>query len=154
MISLRPLTSDDFFMIWHWLRRPHVKQWWDDGQTCVEEVVETFSDEPETIQRYILEMDEAPMGYGQICTLDDGRVGVDLFLAHVEWLAKGLGQASLRALVDEVARQGRSQVVTIDPHPDNDRAIACYEKVGFVHRPKESNESLYFMALELDQMRG
>ncbi len=153
MISLRPVSQDDFAMIWHWLRRPHVKQWWDDGQTSLEEVAQTFSDKPETIQRYILEMDGAPMGYGQICHLEGGQVGVDLFLAHIEWVAKGLGQASLRALVDEVERQGLGQLVSIDPHPDNDRAIACYEKVGFVHQPQQSNDSLYFMTLALGRTR-
>lgn len=149
MISLRALTEHDFPMIWHWLQRPHVKQWWDDGQTCLEEVVETFSDEPETVRRFILEMDEAPMGYGQICALGGGRVGIDLFLAHVEWLSKGIGQASLRALLAEASAQGQAHTATIDPHPDNDRAIACYEKVGFVLQPQESDESVHFMTLPL-----
>lgn len=149
MISLRALNENDFPMIWHWLQRPHVKQWWDDGQTCLEEVVETFSDEPETMQRYILEMDGEPMGYGQICTLDEARVGIDLFLAHVEWLSKGIGQASLRALLAEAQAQGQAQIATIDPHPDNDRAIACYQKVGFVVRPEESDDSVHFMTQPL-----
>ncbi len=149
MISLRTLNENDFPMIWHWLQRPHVKQWWDDGQTCLEEVVQTFSDEPDTIQRYILEMDGAAMGYGQICALGGGRVGIDLFLAHVEWLSKGIGQASLRALLAEAKAQGHARTATIDPHPDNDRAIACYEKVGFVFQPDESNDSVHFMAQAL-----
>lgn len=55
---------------------------------------------------------------------------MDQFIGEVDMLGKGHGTAfigsRMRTLFDEGAPS-----VAVDPHPDNARAIAIYEKLGF-----------------------
>jgi RimJ/RimL family protein N-acetyltransferase len=34
-LTLRQLTDADFLLLLAWLAKPHVKQWWDDGDEKV-----------------------------------------------------------------------------------------------------------------------
>jgi len=41
MLSFRPLLPADFPLLLAWLSRPHVKEWWDDGEDTLEKVART-----------------------------------------------------------------------------------------------------------------
>lgn len=62
---------------------------------------------------------------------DPGVVGIDQFLAEESQLNKGLGTAMVRAFVEMLFLDPLTTRVQADPHPENARAIRCYEKTGF-----------------------
>jgi aminoglycoside 6'-N-acetyltransferase-1b/aminoglycoside 6'-N-acetyltransferase-2 len=49
-------------------------------------------------------------------------------------LNRGLGTALVRALVGRLFSDPAVTKIQTDPSPDNQRAIRCYEKAGFVGR--------------------
>ncbi len=58
------------------------------------------------------------------------HASIDLGLATA-WQDQGFGTETVRALAHYLIRQKGHHRIVIDPAADNDRAIRCYEKVGF-----------------------
>jgi len=137
--EFRPLTVKDFVLLGHWLREPHVAEWWDDPETELAEIrghMDSVSVEP-----LIVELDGRPIGYLQTYDphLEDdhpyndqpfGTLGVDLSIGVPELVGVGHGSALLAAFVDELFREGTPRVI-IDPTPENARAVRAYTKAGF-----------------------
>ena len=42
MLSFRPLVTTDFPLLLEWLQRPHVKEWWNDGEDTLEKVAASY----------------------------------------------------------------------------------------------------------------
>ena len=60
-------------------------------------------------------------------------------------MTKGVGWFS-----QPIVKKHKPQQIILDPHPENKRAIRCYEKVGFMHYAtelKDSGEITYMMRL-------
>jgi RimJ/RimL family protein N-acetyltransferase len=55
-----------------------------------------------------------------------------IFLSHPSLFGRGIGSQAIRLAVDECRRRRPAQVITLRVRQGNSRAIACYEKVGFV----------------------
>jgi len=130
-------------MLHGWLQRPHVAEWWTPTPS-LDEVVEDFA--PEThpdspVQGYLAYAGDRAIGFIQSYVVKDcgdgwwenetdpGARGIDQFLAHD--LGRGLGAAMVRAFVNRLFEDPAVTFVQTDPHPDNARAIRCYEKAGF-----------------------
>jgi RimJ/RimL family protein N-acetyltransferase len=62
---------------------------------------------------------------------DPGVRGIDQFLAHPEFLGRGLGTVMVRAFVQRLFTDPTVSRVQTDPSPRNLRAIRSYEKAGF-----------------------
>lgn len=58
------------------------------------------------------------------------HAGIDICLTSV-WHGKRLGREAVRTLALHLVRDGGHHRVTIDPALSNERAIRCYEAVGF-----------------------
>ena len=58
------------------------------------------------------------------------HAGMDLFLGSA-FQGRGLGSDAVRTLARYLVRERGHHRLIIDPAADNDRAIRCYEKVGF-----------------------
>ena len=133
-------------MLYEWLQRPHVSEWWGDPETP-DEVHEycALLTRPGSRDRAYVVMDGAtPIGYIQSYAAKDsgagwwpdeqdpGARGIDQFIAEANWLGRGVGSAMVRAFVDRLFEDPAVTVVQADPDPGNARAIRCYEKAGFV----------------------
>ena len=55
---------------------------------------------------------------------------LDLFIANVNFRGKGIGTKLLYMVKDYIKQKG-GEVIIVDPHTDNLRALHVYEKVGF-----------------------
>lgn len=150
-IAFRPFSEDDFPLMLEWLSRPHVKQWWDDGDDSLERVANSYSAD-DAIRRFVLQVDGADAGYFQHEDLAPAVIGIDVFLASVDDLNQGLGARSISAFIRMIT-QGRPDVsVQVDPSPSNRRAIRCFEKVGFrsvSNEPVNTETPAYVMTLAL-----
>ena len=157
MLSFRPLVTTDFPLLLEWLQRPHVKEWWNDGEDTLEKVAANYGLPADDEERFILMMvpgdgEEAqPIGYFQWYLLPDGTAGIDQFIGEEHLLNRGIGtQAIAQFLALLVARHHPPRII-IDPDPRNARAIRCYEKVGFRHYEtltREDGSQAYMMAID------
>jgi RimJ/RimL family protein N-acetyltransferase len=65
---------------------------------------------------------------------DPGARGIDQFLSNPEQLGQGLGSAMVYAyaFVNQLFQDPKVTKVQTDPAPENERAIRCYRRAGFV----------------------
>lgn len=139
MLSLRVLTEEDYPLLLDWLSRPHVKAWWDDGDDTLDKVARHYSRQTPSNQRFIL-LDHAesagdgrPIGYMQYEVDAAGIASIDQFIGEEILLGRGIGTLAIKLLLAYLVTLHQPIMVTVDPSPDNGRAIHCYEKVGFRH---------------------
>jgi AacA4 family aminoglycoside N(6')-acetyltransferase len=149
MVSLRLMTEQDLPMLYEWLNRPHIYEWWggEASRPTFKEVLEQYN--PDVLKRdsvtsYIAIFENEPIGYTQSYVAlgsgggwwenesDPGVRGIDQFLANPEQLNRGLGGQLVRALVEHLFADPMVTKIQIDPAPNNLRAISCYKKAGFL----------------------
>jgi len=160
-LHFRPLTPADYPLLLDWLQRPHVKEWWDDGDDTLEKVAAHYGDEDDTVRFLLIETDAAgatqPLGYFQYYLEPDDTVGIDQFLADAGRLGQGLGTQAVQAFCDLIIAERNPRRIILDPDPANGRAVRCYEKAGFRHYetvPTDEGHLAYMMARECEQYRG
>lgn len=134
--SFRRATPDDLDLLMEWQSKPHVREWWGSHEPYDEEELV----DPR-VARWIVSSIGRPFAFMQDYTvhgwedhhfakLPKGSRGIDQYIGDPEMLGVGHGSAfiaaRMQALFDEEA-----PVIATDPHPDNQRAIAVYKKLGF-----------------------
>jgi RimJ/RimL family protein N-acetyltransferase len=143
--SFRPVTPADFPLLYEWLGRSHVAEWWTPTPSLAEVEAEfgPLTADESTTRAYVVLGDGRPIGYIQSYVAlgsgegwwrderDPGVRGIDQFLANAEDLGRGLGSAMIRAFVDRLFADPAVTRIQTDPSPRNRRAIRCYEKAGF-----------------------
>ena len=161
MLKFRPLTPDDFPLLFDWLSREHVKEWWDDGEDTLEKVARNYGEEEEGLERFILVavegISEKPIGYFQHYLVGDGSIGIDQLIGEEDYINRGIGTEAIRMFVEMIIEEHEPTAIILDPSPDNKRAIRCYEKAGFRHyETKEEVEGglAYMMRLEARSRPG
>jgi aminoglycoside 6'-N-acetyltransferase len=145
-IGFRPLGRDDLGLMHEWLRRPHVRRWWDEQETY-EDVARHYLpaiEGREPTDLYLILLDSQPVGFIQSYLVADhpdfaariglgaGVAGVDLFVGEEELTGQGLGTEVLRAFVRDVvfAEPGTTACIA-DPDVRNTASIRAFEKAGF-----------------------
>ena len=151
-VRFRPLSEDDFATLLEWLQRPHVKQWWDNGDDTLARVAEHYSRDRQTTRRFIAVIDGEDVGYFQYYRLERGHFGIDQFLADGNSLSKGIGTCCVLAFVKMISAVEALEEVSVDPHPANGRAIACYSRCGFVHDPSRSSTMTHVMVKQCREL--
>jgi aminoglycoside 6'-N-acetyltransferase-1b/aminoglycoside 6'-N-acetyltransferase-2 len=140
------MAEQDLPVLHDWLNRPHIVQWWGGERPSLDEVREQYLPRvllEQLVTPYIGMLDNRPFAYAQSYVAlgagggwwedetDPGVRGIDQSIADPELLGKGLGIRLVRSLVDLLFADARVTRIQTDPHPDNLRAIRCYEKAGF-----------------------
>lgn len=158
MIRLRRMTHHDYPLLLAWLAEPHVKEWWNDGDDTLEKVERHYSEQSATNERFIIlhqangaDGPAQPIGYMQYEIDQDGIANIDQFIGIKTMLGQGIGTKAIHLLLDHIRSHHQLCLVTVDPAPANQRAIRCYEKVGFCHDPSLPNTSdgeAYMMKIE------
>ena len=171
-ITFRPIGTEDVPNLVRWQRDAEVARWyWDvadlpDGElkrkwTEIAKKTESKTD------RFIIVVNGHDIGEIQVANLRDypetaAEVGipnaasVDLFIGEPEWRDRGIGSRALRQFVDKIVFSGPGiETCTIDPEPENTRAIRSYEKAGFTYvrtyHVRKGNVDAYLMRRERGQ---
>jgi aminoglycoside 6'-N-acetyltransferase len=103
-----------------------VRRWW--GEPSADDF-----DQPEDGALLVIEVDGAIAGSVQYEEVTDPQyrsAGIDIFLAGA-WQGRGLGREVIGLLVRHLFETRGHHRLTIDPALANERAIRCYEAVGF-----------------------
>jgi RimJ/RimL family protein N-acetyltransferase len=145
-VSFRPLAAADLPLLYEWLRRPHVSRWWGRPESLseVEQDFLPLTEAASTTRCYVALLDRRPLGFTQSYVVagagdgwweeetDSGARGIDQFLAEADDLGQGLGRRMIECFVDRLFLDPTVTKVQTDPAPDNERAIRCYARAGFV----------------------
>jgi aminoglycoside 6'-N-acetyltransferase len=134
--DFRQATMGDLNLLMDWQARLHVREWW--GKQDPYDEME-MSDP--RVARWIVSTDERPFAFMQDYTvhgweghhfakLPKGSRGIDQYIGDPEMIGVGHGSAFIGARMQSLFDEG-APVIATDPHPDNERAIAVYKKLGF-----------------------
>ena len=134
--GFRAVVQSDEQLFRIWLAAPHVREWWDDGPEITEEWLAD-----ERVARWIVDYHGKPFAYMQdydphgwddhpFAYLPKGARGIDQYIGEARMLGIGHGTGFIAQRVAALFSAG-APVVCVDPHPENARAIAVYQKVGF-----------------------
>ena len=145
-IDFRPLTADDLRLLHDWLGRDHVRRWWGDPGTYTD-VVDHYLPAIEgrdPTDLYALTVDQTPVGliqtylvadypvYAALVDAGEQAAGLDLFIAEVALVGRGLGSEVIRVFVDAVVfARAATRSCVADPDVRNTASIRSFEKAGF-----------------------
>ena len=145
-LLIRSFEAKDLSRMLKWLTDVRVLEWYEGRDACL--TMETLSSKyltpiPEGF-RVILEYEGVPIGYGQAYRLtgdmfqeydypDSGRIvyAMDQFIGEPEYWNRGIGTAFLKAMAAYLKENCGAEILLLDPHQNNPRAIRAYEKAGF-----------------------
>jgi len=151
-LSFRPITDDDIPLLARWLRDPAVGAWWegttvDYDETYVRAEMLPRTDEHHVTQA-IVELDGEPIGFQQWYALDgepdsmakygltpeDRAYGIDQLIGESRQHGQGIGTRQVRAVSAWLLGPNgpQARLVITDPVVENERAVRCYQKSGFV----------------------
>jgi len=131
VVRLRPVTSHDAARLTEILTHPGVAQWWGDYD--LDQVQREVIDRADGTVTYAVEADGEVVGLVQYSEEDDPEyrhAGIDVSL-HPAWHGRGLGADAVRTVARYLFEQRGHHRITIDPAAHNQRAIRCYQRVGF-----------------------
>lgn len=143
--TFRHVEASDIPLLYEWMQRPHVAEWWKSERT-LEEVREAYlprlERESDATPYFAYHEGRAVAYVGAYVVIDVGNgwwagqhdrgvMGMDVFIADAENVGRGLGTALVRAFAVFLFSDPAIHRIQVDPSPDNHRAIRCYEKAGF-----------------------
>ena len=126
-VVLRPLAEADVAALAALGRDPEVRRWWAE------------LDEPYIRGKVGDGLTFAILCEGEVAGMiqfyeeldhEYRHAGMDLFLG-TPFQDRGLGADTVRTMARYLVRERGHHRLVIDPSADNERAIRCYEKVGF-----------------------
>ncbi len=150
VIEFRPLSRADLSAMLRWLSDPDVSRWYGEGELSLASLERHYGpriDGMDPVDRYIIRIEGRDAGYIQAYVIDDepeyarqldveqGAVGMDLFIGDSAIRGRGWGVPVLRAFVERIVfGMMGAPIATIAPDPANERAIHVYAKAGFQWR--------------------
>lgn len=137
-------TTHDGLLI-TWLSDPKVLAFYEgrDNPFDRQKVREVFFDPSDPAQKCIFSIEDKPIGYVQYYELEKGEkevfgyksnkriYGMDQFIGETDYWNKGIGTLLLQTMLHFLKQEKQADLVVMDPHVWNKRAIRCYEKCGF-----------------------
>jgi len=134
--DFRKATMGDLPTLLKWQLEPHVREWWDSDEPYDQK---ELSDP--RVSRFVVSFDDHPFAFMQdysvhgweehhFAHLPKGARGIDQYIGDPRMIGVGHGNAFIGSRIDVLFDSG-APVIATDPHPDNERAIAVYKKLGF-----------------------
>jgi aminoglycoside 6'-N-acetyltransferase len=130
IVTLRPFTEADIEFAAELLQIPEVERWWNTHDA--DKVREEMLDDPDATYLVIDRDGEAVgiMGWYEEDDPDYRHAGMDIAV-HPSVFGAGVAVEALRQACRFLIEERGHHRVIIDPNAANERAIACYRKVGF-----------------------
>jgi len=125
-LRLRGVEAGDLAALGAIRAQPGVRERWGDPQP--DDLVA-----PDDGDLLVIDVDGAVAGaiqYEEVTDPQYRSAGIDLFLGE-SWQGRGLGREAVGVLVRHLIESRGHHRLTIDPAVANERAIRCYEAVGF-----------------------
>ncbi len=126
-VTIRPCSATDATILKRWFG--------DDGiDRSAYRVVDEF-----TIWPFIIEASSANAGFLQVWRTNENVGGLEIFIAP-EHRRKGVAERALCLAARHLREDLGWGEITIEPHSDDEPAIACFKKAGFVDRGERRDD--------------
>lgn len=150
MITLQKIDDsvDSYELLYKWLADPIVNEWYEKDKEI------TFNYIKDKYQRKVTKdtaflwpfwicEDNIKVGYIQYYILNDKEktdwrlesnlniIGIDLFIGKTNLLSKGIGSKTILIAIEQIRNRFKPDLIVLDVHKNNIRAIKCYENCGF-----------------------
>jgi aminoglycoside 6'-N-acetyltransferase len=128
-VGLRPLVEADAPLLARMFALPSVAQWW--ARISEDDVRAMCSDH--TAPAFAVVLEGAVVGLVQYHEERDPQyrhAGIDIAI-DPDAQGRGIGTDAVRTMARYLVDVRGHHRLTIDPAADNERAIACYRRVGF-----------------------
>ena len=161
-IIFKPLKLEHCAQLHEWLQLKHVMQFWDDGDRTLQQVIDHYLVDDNTL-RYIFYIDGEAAGYFQsykimpdsqdvyakFALADMDHIGIDFFIGNILFLDKGLASTILYYFIRTYC--GSNLRIIADPESTNSRALHIYQKYGFtkIGEYMANNKSYSILALDI-----
>jgi RimJ/RimL family protein N-acetyltransferase len=164
-ISFVPLKSSHLELLHAWLQEEHVKQFWDDGDRTIEQVLNHYFT-PRNVESYIIHIEYNAIGYIQLYPIENEHpyaqwrstegetAGLDLFIGNRLFLNQGLSVPIIQEFVTILLQNRPLRRIIADPEVGNTRAHAIFSKAGMsktadhVKNGKGKFHAIYYWDLE------
>ena len=145
-VLVRDFAESDFPLMLKWLTDDRVLAYYKgrDVRYTMDTLAEQYRKELPDGFRLIIEYRNTPVGYGQVYQLsgeqfseydypDNGSIvfAADQFIGEPEYWNRGIGSSFLRMAAAYLRTRHAADVLLVDPHQNNHRAVRAYEKAGF-----------------------
>lgn len=142
-IALRAVERDDLFCFVEWLNNEEVRRnlllrmpmSLAQEEKWFESLLKDTSRHVFVIDAHDTEGAPIPVG---VCSLEqvnriDGQALFGIFIGDPNQWGKGYGRAATQAILEIAFNELRLNRVHLEVFTDNERAIKCYQNLGFVH---------------------
>ena len=133
--NFRSVTVADRALLAGWLSQAHVRAWWGEAEPHDADALA----DPQ-VARWIVSLRDHPFAFLQdysvhepdhhFAHLPPASRGIDQFIGDPQMIGLGHGRGMIETRCRAMFGQG-VPVIATDPHPENSRAIAVYQKLGF-----------------------
>lgn len=145
-VLVRDFSESDLPLMLKWLTNDKVLEYYEgrDVRFTKDTLAAHYLEELPCGFRVIIEFNNTPVGYGQIYQLsgklfdeyeypDNGKrvFAMDQFIGEPEYWNQGIGSSFLKMMAVFLKNEKAADIILLDPHKDNHRAIRAYEKAGF-----------------------
>ena len=145
-IIIRELEKRDFPTLLKWLTDERVLAYYGgrDIKYTLNSLIVHYGRKFDDGFRMIIEYKNFSVGYGQVYRVrgeafqeydypDTDRVvyAMDQFIGEPEFWNQGIGTAYVNLLCTYMKNCRAAEVMILDPHTDNKRAVRAYQKAGF-----------------------
>jgi RimJ/RimL family protein N-acetyltransferase len=143
-VRLRPIQIDDAERCFRWVSNPEVQQFLgliQPARTLEQErswIAGILSDKRHHRAFVVEDERGAAIGTCGLRAIDseEGTALLGMMIGEPRLWGRGYGTAATRALLRYAFEELALHEVRLSCHPDNRRAIRCYQKAGFELRPR------------------
>jgi len=144
VVSLAPVEDEHVPIVLAWFEAPHVRRWWGDPRVNASELIWHRKAGGGSGCRLIC-ADGAPVGYVQWTEvgryfgverygLPRETIDIDILIGDPAMTGRGIGSRAIARAVETICAAGPPPLISLVTAQDNARAIAAYERIGFVKR--------------------
>lgn len=127
IVTIRPCSETDATTLTHWFSNDALDRW-------NVRIVGEF-----TIWPFIVAFENREAAFLQVWRTSAGTGGLEIFVAP-EYRRRGVALRALQLIARYLRSELRRPDVTIEPHGDDEAAIACFKKAGFVDNGKRRDD--------------
>lgn len=141
-VILRPLTEEDVVLLARWFSDPEIVHWLQLSEDpphlrtieAVRERYQQMQADPFTSTWRIDTKDSRPIGQIELVNIHplQRRAEMHLCIGEKDLRGRGYGTQAIRLLLQHVFDELHLRRVYLTPDEDNERAIHCFQKCGFV----------------------